>query len=365
MTMRPRCFALVVSLVACGQTATTSTCPNGVVVVTTDEQAASGSGVLPLDGTPALVLGASGADPALATSAGRRFFVARDQDTIYELDSCGQTNPSKFFSARAMGETGPVDPQDVAVGPGGELWIARWNVPSVLVEGGGATPNVVDLSAFDSDGNPDIASVAIVGGQAFVALDRLTAQSGGFVSQQTSQVAVLDTTTFQLVQTITLKGRDPLGTMKEAGGKLWLADAASPDLSTPGDPHGGIEAVDPTALTSSMLISADTLGASVVEVAIGDACGAAIVADGTPNVNRTSLISFSLDGTNVATALGPTDGFDLRGLAWSAGTLLVGDKRPSGSGYPVHVFSATPPSCALAEGADLTLPELPALAFAP
>ena len=349
---------------ACGPVAPPITCPSGILVVTTDEQSATDTGVLPLDGTPAVMLEgntAFGADPALATSAGRRFLVARTLDTVIELGSCGQ-GINQQWSARAEGEDAGVNPQDVAVAADGSLWIARLGaggagVPSIDVVGPNAT--TIDLSSFDSDGNPDASSIRIVGGRAFVALERLNPYP---TSAQPSQVEVIDTTTRKGVATITLQGRNPFGLMVQVGAdKLWLAEPGNFADAT--EANAGIEVVDTIALKSSLLISEQTLGASVAEIAVGDSCAAAIVADPTPDVNRTSLVSFALDGTNVRTALGPTTGFDLRGLLWTNGKLLVGDKRPSSAGYPVHVFSADG-TCALTAGADLTVPDLPPLAFA-
>lgn len=341
-------------------------CPNGVLVVTTNEHDATQSGVLPLDGTPAVMVDATiqgGRDPVLATSAGRHFLINRDQnvDMVYELGSCGHGDTG--FSTLAYGETSWSDPQDVAVDSTGVVWVARFLVPSLLVRRAEST--TIDLSKLDPDGNPDMSSIRIIGTRAFVALERLTASPSGFASTQKSQIAVLDTTTLGLVQTITLQGRNPLGLMFESNGKLWLADAGDPELQNANEPDAGIEVVDTASLTSTLLIPEPTLGASAIEVAVNGTCGAAILADATPDVNHTSLVSFSLDGSNLATAIAPTPGFDLRGLAWLPdGRLLVGDTQPKVGGFPVHVLTPSA-SCALTAGVDLTVPDLPALAFAP
>ena len=333
-------------------------CPNGVLVVTTNETNATQTGVLPLDGTPAvMVAGPVGlSDPALATSAGRHFLIDRTQDLIYELDSCGHGGPpilGRSFDAQST----PVDVQDVALDSTGILWVARLLSPSLLVLRQQETE--IDLSKLDPDGNPDASSIRIIGGQAFVALERLTND----VSTLPSQIAVLDTTSLGLVKQIQLQGRNPLGLMVESAGKLWLAEPGNFDSVT--EPDAGIEVVDTSSLTSTLLIAEPTLGASAIEVAVNGTCGAAILADATPNVNHTSLVSFSLDGSNLATAIAPTPGFDLRGLAWLPdGRLLVGDQQPKVGGFPVHVLTASA-SCALTAGVDLTVPDLPAFAFAP
>lgn len=350
----------LLSLVGCSGPVT---CPNGVIVLSTDEQVSSETGVLPLDGRPAVMLSGLdlGGDPVLARSAGRNFVINRTTDVFWELDSCGSGLGQ--YSGRAFDEQTQVDVQDLAVAPDGSFWIARFLVPTLLITNTSPT-RTIDLSKLDSDGNPDMSSVRIVGSNAFVTIGRLTASAQGFVSQQTSEMLVFDVSSFSLVKEAQLLGRNPFGQMVESNGKLWLAEPGN--FSDAAEPSAGIEAFDTTTLTSALVVNETTLQASVSEVAVSDACGAAIVADATPNVNRTSLVSFKLDGSSVKTAMGPTDGFDLRGLAWTPqNTLLVGDKRPKTGGYPVHVLTADPATCALTAGPDLTLPDLPALAFAP
>lgn len=271
------------------------------------------------------------------------------------------------LSARAS-ETEKVNPQDVAVAPSGALWIARLGVanetpipPSILVEGVG-TPTTIDLSKFDADGNPDASSVRIVGDRAFVTLERLTND----VSVQPSQMIVLDTSTLALVTNVTLAGRNPFGQMHESNGNLWLADPGN--FNDAGEADAGIEVFDTTAMTSALVATEADLGGSVVEVAVSSdgACGAAILADAS-TANRTSLVSFSIVNAklvNVTTLVSPTDGFDLRGLFWTAGDskLLVADTRATQTGFPAHVFANA--ACTLSPDADLFIAAEPALAFA-
>ncbi len=331
------------------------------VLVVMSDFSSSAVGALPLDGSPASLLFGSqlGADPVLASSQGRRFFIARDLDSFFEADLCG--NAVRNLSARTAGEVN-VDPQDVAVAPNGALWVARLTpdpknpAPSILVTGSG-TATTIDMSAFDADGNPDASSVRIVGTNAFVALERLTNDK----STQPSQMAVLDTTTLGLLKTVTLAGRNPFGQMHEANGKLWLADAG--DFTNASEPDAGIEVFDTVAMTTALAFTEPTLGGSVVEVAVDPTgtCGVAILADAT-TANHTSLVSFTVGAANAATVVAPTTGFDLRGLLWiTGGKLLVADARPTSQGFPVRVFSSS--SCTLSEEAPLLVPTLPPLAF--
>jgi YVTN family beta-propeller protein len=348
-----------------------------LVVTETADYTASGVGVLPLDETPDAsrpqILSGSelGYDPALATSAGRHFFIARDLDKIFEIDPCGRAFAQ--YSARTPAETmtrcmldgeaiqNCVDPQDVAVASDGSLWVARFNVPSVLVippsTAASQVATTIDLSALGVAGNPYMSSVRIIGGQAFITLGRLTPVSGNFTSIAPSQMVVIDTTTQAVVTTVTLAGQNPFGLMVEQSGKLWLADLGN--IDDPPQTNAGIEVFDPSTNTSTLLLSAVKLGGAVVDVSVNGTCGAAILANDT-QANNTWLVSFSIDGSNLATVLPPTAGYDLRGLLWTSdGRLLLGDS----TALAAHTFTPGQ-NCVLTRGPDLGLPSMPALAFA-
>ncbi len=294
-------------------------------------------------------------DPVLATSGLQHFVISRKTNVIYEIDGCANTG--KQYSALAAGDT-DANPQDVAVDSNGALWIARCDHPSLLIT---SPLQTIDLSTFDSDGIPDMSSVKIVGNHAFVALERLNPYPQ---SQQASQVVVLDTDTKQLVKTITLAGRNPFGQMRVSAGKIWLAEPGN--FSDANETEAGVETIDPLTFDSKLVVPETTLGASVVEVAANVSCAAAIVADATPE-NATSLVSFSIDGTNLSQPVLSTPNFLLRGLLWTQDTpprLLVGDATNSGGTFFVHVFSADTQTCALTKVADWAMPNMPALAFA-
>jgi hypothetical protein len=122
-----------------------------------------------------------GADPALAVSAGRAFYVARDEDAIFELDSqCG--TPTQQWNVHQAYHPGTSNPQDVGVARDGSLWIPLYNVPTLLViSSSGAVLHTIDLSSYDADGNPQAMGIAIVmtpaGEKAFVPLQRLNDQT--------------------------------------------------------------------------------------------------------------------------------------------------------------------------------------------
>jgi len=299
-------------------------------------------------------------DPVLATSGLQHFVISRKTNVIYALDGCA--NSGLQYSALAPDEIAAnedANPQDVAVDSTGAIWIARLALPSLLIT---SPLQAVDLSKFDSDGNPDMSSVKIVGNHAFIALSRLNPYPE---SHQTSQVVVLDTETKQLVTTIDLAGHNPFGQMLVSAGKIWIAAPGNFNDAT--ESAAGVETIDPITMDHTIVVPETAVGGSVAEVAANVSCGAAIVADASTQ-NATSLVSFSVDGSHLSAPVLSTPGFSLRGLLWTNETpprLLVGDATNSGGTFYVHVFSADAQTCALTKaGPDMAMPNMPALAFA-
>jgi len=352
---------LLLALAACYQPAA-PTCTGSVIVLAEDINYSSSSigSIDPATGVATMLSGGTTLnDPVLATSGLRNFVISRKTpEVVYEIDHCGHSGEQ--HSAMAQDEIAAgldANPQDVAVDDTGALWIARLGIPSVLIT---SPLQTVDLSAFDSDGNPDMTAVKIVGKNAFVALSRLNPYPE---SHQTSQVVVLDTDTKKLVTTISLAGHNPVQ-MVVAAGKIWLAEPGN--FSDAAEVAAGVETIDPLRMDHDMVLSEATLGASVLQVAASVTCAAAIVADSTA-VNATSLVSFAPDGTHLSQPVLSTPGFLLRGLMWTSDAtprLLVGDATNAGGTFYVHVFSADAQTCALTKVADWAMPNMPALAFA-
>jgi streptogramin lyase len=303
-----------------------------------------------------------GADPVLSVSRGRAFFLARDSDTVFELDpSCGA--PVASYDVHLASHSGTSDPYDVAVASDGSLWVVLYEAAAILVlSPGGCVVRTIDLSSFDPDGNPDADAIAITmtpaGEKAFVALDRLNPYPS---SVQPSWMLRVDVATGAVEAQVELAGRNPLGPMQAEDGILWLSEAGNFDDATESD--AGVERFDTSTSTTSLVARESDLGGSVTQVSVSSGCGVAIVADPTPNVNATSLALFDPSTGQVLTPASAspltTAGFDLEGLTWSGGALLVGDRRRSPSGYPVHVFDG---ACAPVERADGVFLPLPPIA---
>jgi hypothetical protein len=224
----------------------------------------------------------------------------------------------------------------------------------------------IDLSSYDSDGNPDASGIAIVdtpaGEKAFVTLDRLNPYPQ---SVQPSWMLRIDVATAQVETPIVLAGRNPFSVTQD-GSILWLADPGNFDDATESD--AGVERFDTSTSTTALITNETELGGSVAEIAVAGSCAAAIVAGPATNVNPTALVAFD-PGTGVpqSTVSGSplaTPGFDLEGLAWVNGDLLVGDRQRGANGYPVHDFAITA-ACALTERSEGLVLPLPPVAIAP
>ena len=371
--LRPSTAALVASLAgwlgACGTQSTphAAACASSDAIWISSDYSSSAVGSFSLSGAVSSTVGAVdlGGDPVLATSRGRAFYVARDLDAVFELDPvCGA--PTTKYDVHLPGGGTNSDPYDVAVASDGSLWVPLYLGAAVLVLApDGTQAATVDLSSYDPDGNPEAAAIVIAdtpaGEKAFVALDRLDPYP---TSVLPSQMLRIDVATRAVEAVVPLAGRNPVSPMKVDGGVLWLADPGNFDDATETD--AGVERFDTATSTTSLVVHEADLGGSVAEIAPSPGCGIAIVADATPNVNATSLALFDPgSGSVLASATASplaTGGFDLEGLAWSGGALLVGDRRRASNGYPVHAFDG---ACAPVERADTVFLPLPPIAFAP
>jgi len=359
---------LAVPALACGggaaSHAAASSCPASDALWAASDYSSSAAGALALAGTVTSTTGRVdlGADPALSVSRNRAFYVARDEDLVFELDpDCG--SPTTRWNIHQASQAGTSDPQDVAVASDGSLWVPLYDVPSLVVlSQEGDVARTIDLSAYDGDGNPNASAIAIVdtpaGEKAFVTLERLDDQDG-YKSEQPSWMLRVDVASGSVETNVVLAGRNPFG-MDREGDVLWLAEPGNFDDAA--EPLAGVERFDTSTSTTALVAHESDLGGSVAEVSVSGGCGAAVVADATTNVNATSLVTFDPQaGTAITPAASSplaTDGFDLEGLASVGGALLVGDRRRASAGYPVHVLDAAPP-CSLTERPDAIFLPLP------
>jgi hypothetical protein len=355
--MARACFALALALsAACAAHDNQAldaqrACPGVEVLLAASDYASSKACGVPGGCTSGTDLGG---DPMLTAGGGYAFFLARDNDLVFELDpSCG--TPKSRVSLSSLAErdasTGikrAANPHDAAAAPDGTVLVTLYGTAKVaFVKDGVLEPAALDLSPFDDDGNPqaDAVSVVSVAGvpKAFVTLERL--DDGDLLrSSKPSHMLRIDVGSRAIDATFELAGRNPFNPMSELDGFLFLAEPGNFDSKS--DELAGIERFDTQTSTSVLLVRETALGGSVAEVAVTKGCGAAIVAGPERDVNPTWLVTFDpITGevlqSREAPLLGPTSGYDLQALAWRGDSLYVGDRRRSTEGYPIHVFQRT------------------------
>lgn len=357
---------------ACGSNQTEApTCDGVELIVAASDYSRQGAAVCGAPG--ACARGADlGGDPMLAMSNGRAFFLARENDLLFEVDAaCGQ--PTSRLSVTTLapiepttGARRPANPHDVAVAPDGTLIVPLYDTARIAFFAPGEDkPTSIDISSRDPDGNPqaDAVRVVTVGGvpKAFVTLERLD-DFDKLKSKQPSEMLRIDVATRSIEAAIELEGRNPFNPMSELDGALFMAEPGNFDAAD--EERAGIERFDTATSTSRLVVHERDLGGSVAEIAVTDGCGAAIVAGPEVDVNPTWLVTFDpvtgrLFSSKESPALGPTPGYDLQGLAWRGDQLYVGDRRRGGGGFPVHVL-ARKEGCTLVEtGRTIELPQRP------
>lgn len=375
MSLRRRTAGIAFGLplataVACGsssQPAPPSPCgASDGVWAASDYEGSSAVGSFALSGNVTSIVGRVdlGTTPSLSLSRGRTFYVAEDQDAIFELDPiCG--TPMSRYDVHLASHSGTSDPYDVAVASDGSLWVVLYDAAAIVIlSPSGDITSTIDLSSYDGDGNPEADAISIVdtpaGEKAFVALERLNPFPQ---SVQPSWMLRIDVPTQTVETQLVLAGRNPFGPMQDDGGILWIAEPGNFDDATEAD--AGVERFDTSTSTSALVATEPALGGSVAGVSVSSSCAVAIVADATTQ-NATSLALFdpSTGAVSASASSSPlaTAGFDLEGLAWSGTAFLVGDRRRVTDGYPVHVFDG---QCTPVERPDVVFLPLPPIAFEP
>jgi hypothetical protein len=354
-----------------GQDAAVTCGSPNLLVVSSDEQSVSELGVVSTDGA-AQFYGSPdlGHDPVVASSNGRVFWIDRSSGQVLELDPhCGNVIAGPWDTSDPA-VSGSTNPQDIAVSPTtGDLWIARFAVPTLLVKSSDGSTDLarIDLSSVAGvNRNPDMSSIRIIDGKAYVALEMLDAEDQ---PNDPAYVVKIDVATRKIEGTLELKGRNPFGLMVEddVDGALFIAEPGNWYDATETD--AGIERVDLATFTSTLVVRESDIGASVDELAIAGGCGVAIVAGPTAE-NLTSLITFDPASGAIVTPLSDqllftAAGFKLGGVTWLPGGLAaVGDATAhAGQGYPIHFLAAS--SCALRPTAETPYAPLPPIQLLP
>jgi hypothetical protein len=156
--------------------------------------------------------------------------VVRKLDDVYVINRFGADNitvvDADQLSLISQFSTGAgSNPQDVAL-VGDTLYVAAFGTGGVLtVDRGnldGGVTGTIDLSSLDPDGVPDCSSIVALGTDLYVACNLL---DENFTPRGPGVIAVVDTTTDMLVDTITLDHANPIGYLATLGTRLVIATA--------------------------------------------------------------------------------------------------------------------------------------------
>jgi hypothetical protein len=160
--------------------------------------------------------GAVSGDPVIRDFGARLVIVNRyGADNVTVIDKATWTVEHQFSTGAGS------NPQDAAL-LGDKLYVVTLGAGAVQVwDLSGATPaaaaDTVDLASYDTDGNPDAASVYVRDGRAYVTLSRL---DGDFLPQGNGKVVVIDTTTDEVDTDFDLSSPNPFGFIALAGSDL-------------------------------------------------------------------------------------------------------------------------------------------------
>jgi hypothetical protein len=157
------------------------------------------------------------------------------------------------------------NPQDVAV-VDDKLYVPAFGTAGVVVvtRGSGAT-TTIDLSAFDTDGEPNCVSAYRVDTDVYVACELLDAN---FSPRGAGKIAVIDTTTDTVRTMLTMDNQNPFGVFErmppEAGGDLVIPTVPSfADVTL-----GCVERITPgaTPVAAGCVVSNQELGGYVARI---------------------------------------------------------------------------------------------------
>lgn len=296
-----------------------------------------------------------GADPVVRVLDGRVFAINRFGDNG---DNVTRLDPRRGFRTVFQCSTGKgSNPHDLAAVGRNRAYLTRyeksalWVVDTSLRSSascGRFKRGQIDLGRFaDSDGIPEADAIVVVGGRAFVTLQRLD-ENSFFTPTAVSMLAVIDTAADTLVDAdpstptidgIALAGTNPQGlAFDPLSGRVVVWSAA--DFARAGG--GGIETVDPVSMrTEGFVLSEAALGGKPTSLAIAGGGGQAYVIVSTgafsPSL-RSRLVRVDLADGRVLGEVFTTSSFVFPVVANRLGEVWLADQNPQGPG--IRIFDA-------------------------
>jgi hypothetical protein len=267
-------------------------------------------------------------------------------------DNLQVLDPADQFATRLECSTGNgTNPHDIAFAGDDKAYITLFERSTLLIVDPAAPPNcdgftrgTIDLSSLaDADGNPDMDQMAIVDTRLYVALERLDINTVLRIPATNGALAVIDTTSDEVIGAIELTGQNPFAATKGLtvrDGGIYVAETGLFNVL-----DGGIERVDlATQQAQGYVITEEELGGDITDfVFITDHLAYAVI--GRPNLTN-ALVAFDPSTRQITSTLLDVRGFSLFDIELNdRGELYVADRARRASG--IRIFRA-------ADGAPLT-----------
>jgi len=153
--------------------------------------------------------GAVAEDPVLRHEGGELLVVNRNAGNNVTI-----LNDQTLALVEQLGTGANSNPQDVAV-VGDKLVVPTYgNKGAVVLTRGSSTIEEIDLSADDPDGKPNCSSIYKVANRLYVACNMLDDTDQFLPPRGPAKVYVLDATSFDVVSTLTLSTKNPIGLLE-------------------------------------------------------------------------------------------------------------------------------------------------------
>ena len=258
-------------------------------------------------------------------------------DNIQVLD------PAAEFETRLQCSTGNgSNPHDIAFADDSKAYVTLFEESRLLIVNPAARTDCsdfirgeIDLTGVaDGDGIPDMDLMAVVGDRLYVSIQRLDINTVLRLPAANGAIAVIDTTTDALVDTIELSGENPFAATKGLtvrGEALYVSQAGLFGVM-----DGGIERINlRTHQPEGYFITEDDLGGDVVDfVLISDRLAYAVVSRASFD---TALVSFDPSTAQVLDTVLAVDGFTLLDIEVNdRGELFVTDRARAKDGIRIY-----------------------------
>jgi len=292
--------------------------------------------------------------PVTPSTAQRRIYrdsVVRSFDGLVYVvnrlfaDNIQVLDPANNFHTRIECSTGNgTNPHDIAFVNRHKAYVTLFEERELLIVNPSARADCadfiigrIDLSSLaDADGIPDMDLMALVGTKLYVSLQRLDINSVLRTPAENGALAIVDTTSDQLVGSVELSGENPFTATKGLlvrSGRLWMSEVGDFNVF-----DGGLEYVDLASDTrSGIVVSERDLGGDITDVAfVSDELAYAIVSR--PGFTS-ALVSFNPQTHQLLSTVQTTNGYNFYDIELNdRGELFMADRSSRKAG--IRIFRA-------------------------